>query len=377
MGDTQMKNIFEKIKNYYESNKQKVTLFGSVAFVMLLIIVTIAIVMKIVGSKISYETLEKRLENATVSYLKDNSNLMPSTINPTVVIDANTLVENKYIKNIQKLVKDNSCTANVIVDYVKENDYNYQAYVTCNKFKTEKFTDTVKNNNKISQVGEGLYEMNNELVFRGQNPYNYVSFANRLWRIVKINKEGNIHMIIVNSKTELNSDWDDRYNTEKDSQKGINNFLLSRAFSSIKEYYNANLKEFESLLAPFELCVGKRLEDSVDKSGNLECNELIENQYIGLLPVYDYMNASLDALCQTTISKECQNYNYLADNKYKWWTMTADMATTYEAFYVTYRGQVESDYTNISAENRYVVALSSDVLYKSGSGTKDDPYVVR
>lgn len=372
-----MKIILEKIKNYYGSNKQKVTLFGSVAFVMLLIIVTIAIVMKIVGSKISYETLEKRLETATVSYLKDNSNLMPSTINPTVVIDANTLVENKYIKNIQKLVKDNSCTANVIVDYVKENDYNYQAYVTCNKFKTEKFTDTVKNNNKISQVGEGLYEMNNELVFRGQNPNNYVSFAKRLWRIVKINKEGNVQMIVVNSKTDLSSDWDDRYNTEKGSQKGINNFLLSRIFGDVKDYYNVNLKEFESLLAPFDLCVGKRHEDSVDKGGNLECNEKIEKQNIGLLPIYDYMNASLDALCQTTVSKECQNYNYLADNKYKWWTMTADMATTYDVFYIPVSGQVVSIGANTRAEARYVVALSSDVLYKSGSGTQTDPFVIR
>ena len=219
--------------------------------------------------------------------------------------------------------------------------------------------------------------MNNELVFRGQNPNNFVSFANRLWRIVKINKDGNINLIVLNDKTDINAAWDDRYNTEKDSQRGINNFLLSRTFSTIKDYYNTNLKEFESLLTTYDLCVGKRLQNSTDKSGSLECNELIKGQNIGLLPIYDYMNASLDGLCQTTVSKECQNYNYLADNKYKWWTMTADMETTFDAYHINYRGQVESDYTNSSAENRYVVALSSDVLYKSGTGAKEDPYIVR
>lgn len=371
-----MKQILEKIKGYYNGNKQKVLLFGSVALVMLIIIIAIAVAMKIIGFKVNYETLEDRLEVAASSYLRDNPSLLPSQMNPTLVISATTLVENKYIKDIQKMVNDSSCTANVLVDY-ENNDYKYQAYLTCNKFKTEKFVDKIKENNTISQVGEGLYEMNNELVFRGQNPNNYVSFANRLWRIVKINKDGNINMIIVNSKSDVYEVWDDRYNTEKDSKRGINNFLLSRTFSTIKDYYSTNLKEFEPLLAPYDLCVGKRLADSVDKSGRLECNELIEKQYIGLLPIYDYMNASLDALCQTTVSQECQNYNYLADNKYKWWTMTADMATTYDAFYVTANGKVESTYANGKQENRYVVAISSNALYKNGKGTLEEPYMIR
>ena len=96
MGDSM--KIVDKIKEYIKNNKQKVTLFGSVAFVMLLIIVAIAVVVKIVGFRISYEELESRLEKATYSYLQDNSNLLPSVTNPTMVVDANTLVENKYIK---------------------------------------------------------------------------------------------------------------------------------------------------------------------------------------------------------------------------------------------------------------------------------------
>ena len=372
-----MKKSLEKIKNFYQNNKQKVTFFGSIALVMLLIIITIAVAMKFVGIKISYEKLEEKLEQTTYTYLSENPSEFPTSSNPTVVVSADTLITNKYIKELKKYVKDSSCTANVLVDYVSNNNYKYQAYLTCKNFKTEDFIDVIKNNNKISQTGEGLYEMNNELVFRGQNPNNFVSFADRIWRIVKINRDGNIEMIISTDKAEINDEWDNRYNTERESQKGINNFLLSRTFTTIKNFYETNFKNYENFLAPFDLCVGKRAVDSTDKSGNLECNEKIEKQFIGLLPVYDYMNASLDGLCQTTISKECQNYNYLADNKSKFWTMTADMATTYDAFYVTSHGVLDSTYTSGNAQNRYVVALSSDVLYASGDGTHDNPYTIR
>ena len=368
--------MIEKLKSFYSNNKAKVTLFGSVAFVMLFIIITIAIAVKIVGIKITYEKLEERLENAALKFLTENPSELPNDTKPTIVINADTLIENKYIKELKKYVKDPSCTANILVDYINK-EYKYQAYLKCNKFKTEKFIDTLKNNNKISQTGEGLYEMNNELVFRGQNPNNFISFADRLWRIVKVNKKWNIEIIVTTEKADINDEWDNRYNTEKESQRGINNFLLSRAFTNIKNFYDNNLNNYQTFLTTYDLCVGKRLEESTDKNGNLECSEKIENQFIGLLPVYDFMNASLDGLCQTTISKECQNYNYLTDNKFKWWTMTGNMKTTFDVFYISGRGPVQSTYASMNAQNRFVVALNRDILFKSGDGTKSNPYTIR
>lgn len=371
-----MKELIEKIKSFCNSNKQKVTLFGSIVFVMLLIIFTISIAVQLVGTKITYEKLEEKLENATKKYLLENPNELPTETNPTIVVNANTLIENKYIKELKKYVKDSSCTANILVDYENHN-YKYQTYLTCNTFKTEKFIDVIKKNNQISQTGEGLYEMNNELVFRGQNPNNYIYFADGLWRIVKINQDGNIQIILNTEKAIVSGVWDNRYNTERQSQKGINNFLLSRTFTNIKNFYNSYLINYENYLAKYDLCVGKRLVSSTDKSGKLECNEKIEKQYIGLLPVYDYLNASLDGLCQVTVSRECQNYNYLAVNRSKWWTMTADMKSTYEAFYVDTNGQVLYADTNVTAQNRFVVALKSDVLFANGNGTQENPYTIR
>lgn len=372
-----MKNQFEKIKIFYNSNKKKVNLFGSLACVMFLIIIAIAISVKIVGVKITYEELEERLEKATYNYLSENPNVLPNTAKPTVLISANTLIENNYLKELSKYVKDSSCTANVMVNYVN-NDYKYQAYLTCDNFKTENFTNVLKNNNKISQIGEGLYEMNNELVYRGQNPNNYVSFADELWRIVKIDKEGKIHLLITETGDETAYGiWDDRYNAEIGSNYGINNYSLSRVLTTTKEIFDLKYSQYAKYLTTFNLCVGKRAEESTSKSGNIECNELIENQNIGLLPVYDYMNASLDGLCTTTLDKACQNYNYLADSNYSWWTMTANLKDTYSAYTISYGGEVYSEYTYGSSTLRYVITLASDVLYNSGDGTKNNPYTIR
>lgn len=371
-----MKQYIEKMKSYYKSNKQKVTLFGSVALVMLAIIFAIAIAVKIIGNRLSYEDLEVVLENATEKYLRDNPNELPSQMNPTIVVNTDVLVENKYMKEIQKYVKDSSCTANVIVDY-ENNNYNYQAYVTCNSFKTEKFSDKLKNNNKISQVGEGLYEMNNELVFRGQNPNNYVLFADELWRVVKINNNA-VQLILTETEdSDVYGLWDDRYNSEIESNYGINNYSLSRALITTKNLFTSKYNQYKDYLTSFDLCVGKRGEDSTDKSGNMECSELITDQNIGLLPVYDFMNASLDGLCKNTLSRECQNYNYLADTDYKWWTMTGDLKDTYSVFTVSYSGEVYSEYASGNSFLRYVLALNNNVLYSSGTGTYEDPYEIR
>lgn len=371
-----MKESIEKIKTFVKNNQQKVILFGSVALVMLIIIIAISVTMKMINNKITYQELEIKLEEAAYQYLQEHPNELPNETNPTI-LSANTLIENKHIKKLEKYVKDTSCSAIVQIDYM-ENSYNYQTYLTCDTYKTENLLDVIKSKTDKSQTGDGLYEMNNELVFRGEDPNNYVQFADELWRIVKIDKDNRIKIILTETKdTDIYGTWDNRYNSEKQSTYGINNYALSRALLKTNEIYDLKYNSLSKYLTRYDLCVGKRLEESVEKNGNLECNETLKDQMIGLLPIYDFMNASLDALCTTSTSRECQNYNYLTNMKSKWWTMTANLNDTYSAFFVSYSGVVSSDYTSSNSILRYVLALNSRVLYASGEGTKENPYVIR
>ena len=89
------------------------------------------------------------------------------------------------------------------------------------------------------------------------------------------------------------------------------------------------------------------------------------------------MNTSLDALCNTPKSRECQNYNYLTNMKSNWWTLTANLKNSYSAFSVSHNGEIFSEYTSSNFMLRYVLALNEKVLYESGDGTKKNPYKVR
>ncbi len=373
-----MSNLTYTIKEMFRNvNKQKIIFLASIIFVMIIIIVVISIVVKVMGIKISYSELEQTLATATEKYMNEHPSELPTENNPAVVINATTLVENKYIKEIGKLVKDNSCTANVNV-YYEKGKYQYQPYVTCNSFKTENFIDTLKSQNEISSFGEGLYEINGELVFRGQNPNNYLKFADELWRIVKVNKEGQFLIIKNDLESTYYGTWDDRYNTEAGTQKGVNNYSLSRALSTIKTVFQEKYSSYlTTLLSTYNVCAEKRGETDIKNDGSIECNKTLNNQYIGLLPLYDYINASLDELCTNASSKECQNYNYLVNSKDKWWTATGNTKNTFNVYYINYYGQITTDEAAASANYRYVLALNKNVLYKSGSGTSADPYEVR
>lgn len=372
-----MNNLLTSIKNLTSGeNKQKLTLLISIIGVMIIIILVIAIVVKIIGSKITYEELEEKLASAAESYTNDYPNNLPTAENPTTVISATTLIENKYIKELKKYVKDSSCTANVNILY-KEGTYDYQTFLTCKDFQTEKFIDTIKNNNQISSFGEGLYEMNNELVYRGQNPNNYIKFAGQIWRIVKVNNKGQFILIIDELDNKNYGNWDNRYNTETESTKGNNNFALSRALSTLVNIYREKYSKYEKYITLYDLCAGKRSVNEMSKDGILECTNAMTNQSIGLLPLYDYMNASLDNLCVTSISNECQNYNYLVNSKDKWWTVTGNSDNTYEVYYINYSGRIVNEDATTNANYRYTIALKDNILYKSGTGTLEDPYEIR
>lgn len=369
--------LIEKLRDILNKiDKQKLVLLASIMGVMILIIFAISLAVKIIFAKISYESLEEKLEIAAEKYMADYPNNLPTKENSPVVISATTLIENKYIKELKKYVKDPSCTANINV-YYNDGKYDYQTYLTCSNFKTKTLIEKLKSDNTISSYGEGLYEMNNELVYRGQNPNNYLKFAKKMWRIVKINSNKDILLIRSNLKDEEYGTWDDRYNTEATESTGINNYALSRVKYNLEKIYKKDFTEYSDYLTEFNICIGKRVNATDDKSGIIECGETINNQNIGLLPVYDYLNASLDNSCTNTTSEECKNYNYLVNNSGNWWTITGSGKSTYHVYIVDSTGSVYKESTNSSANYRYTITLKNDVLYKSGSGTSSDPYIIR
>ena len=270
-----------------------------------------------------------------------------------------------------------SCTATVTVTNVN-NNYRYVANLKCgDKYQTETFVNHVKSVEQTVVTGQGLYDMNGELVYRGENPNNYIKFADRLWRIVKF--ENDSAMLILDDKY-ARSVWDDRFNADRNRNDGINDYSVSRANDALTNLYNGEdlfSASDKLLIVAHDLAIGKRGETIQYNDGSVEKSQVLEDRYIGLLPLYDYINVSLDENCSSASTQSCSNYNYLNLLESSWWLSTGDSDTTYRVYRIDSSGIIGLTRASTNSYLRPVIYLAKDAIYVSGDGTFDNPYQVK
>lgn len=328
----------------------------------------------------SYSKIENTLVSAARDYYKKNPKLMPQTSGGSVSVNATTLAANKHMKDLSEYTKKInsaiSCTGSVTVTEVN-GKYRYTPNLKCgDQYETKTLVSQIRSNEELVITGQGLYEMNGGYVFRGDAPNNFVDFSDRIWNIVKI-QDDYIYMIMRDSK-DIKSQWDNRYNVNRNTTSGINDYSVSRIKTYLDSLYNSTLLNEQSkmLLSPYNAPVGKRDESVMANDGSIENSTIEENTYLGLLPLYDFINASIDANCNSAASKSCANYNYLSYLVGSWWTATGNSATTHQVYKIE-NGKISSSTTNTSSRVRPVVRLVKDALFVSGDGTETNPYKVK
>ncbi|MEG1495166.1 MAG: hypothetical protein RR406_02585 [Bacilli bacterium] len=366
--------------------KKLYIILGSITGAIVVVILGVVIFGVMANSKLSYNEVETKMIKATEKYYLSNKNLLPKIEGEEVSLDVSTLVAGKYMKSLSDLLdKNTSCQGKVTVKKNGER-YFYNPSLTCgDKYSTKTLREVIIGKTDLTSDGSGIYDLNGEKVFRGENPNNYVSFAKGIWRIVKVDKKGNIELISYNNDISKSSVlWDDRYNAEKDSTVGINDYPKSRIRETLVNYYN-NEKFFTELdkarMIANNFCIGKRSKTDTSKDGSAECGQVMELEPIGLLPVYDVLNASLDLNCKATKDSSCQNYNYLVKQGDKitnsnYWLGTATAEDTYNV-YTSYVGTVAEKRAGSTASLRPVIYLNSNVLFSKGLGTLDNPYIIK
>ena len=263
----------------------------------------------------------------------------------TITVMYDTLVGGKYIKEMSKVSKDSSCTGSVDV-YKNNNKYYYIPILSCDNYETKTLTDKILESEEIVTKDDGLYSLNENYVYRGEFVNNYFKFMNTTWRIIK---------------------WDD--------DKIYNTFESSRIYNSLESYYRNNFKNYEKYLQTMDSCVHSRSENDKDKTGTIECTKTFTS-LISLLSTYDYMNASIDSLCNKISERNCSNYNYLSKTTNKWWLLNGTNENTYEVYSSNASGVISLDAANNKKFLRPVVAIPTHMLYKSGNGTSDSPYEI-
>lgn len=367
-----------KVKEALKSVDKKLFIYlGIVLFIAVVGIIIAVVIYHVNNSNLSYSEIEDKLESAARSYYTDNSNLLPKNDGGEVTVRDSKLSEEGYMKPMDKLIKDASCNGKVIVR-LNDNKYTYTAYLDCGKeYTTTEIANKILENGTVSE-GEGLYQVDNDYVYRGENVNNYLQFNDRLYRIVRIYENGTVKIMLNDDYREKIYVWDDRYNEDANYSYGYNTYEKSRlkeALDSIYENYRLMTDDsYKEKIVPVDLCIGKRASDDTRSDAEVECSQTLPDQYVFTITAYDYMLASLDEKCTSITSRSCRNYNYMVTD-FSYWTITGDPSTTYNAYHVS--GALSSTETSDSHALRPTVVLSENNMYASGDGSLDNPYTIK
>lgn len=380
--------VLEEEKKAKENSAAKKKM---IRFMLIIIVITILFLIILylcsifINRTYSYTELENILKNAAVSYFKDNPNNLPSEDGDVVEIDAGNLIAAEKMKDLSEYTKEGvSCSGSVQVERTGTR-YLYTPYLNCGEsYVTEELYKKVIDDDNIVTSGYGLYAVNGAYVFRGENVNNYVKLGKSLWRIVKVSTNNNV-VLISEDGLPTAQPWDNRYNDNRNYESGINQYSASRVKEFLDVVYSKTLtedgeqilsKKDKTKIVSFNLCTGKRDENSEVNDNSEECGEVLQNQKLGLLTLSDYISASVDPKCKSIATKSCKNYNYLSKD-FDWWLVTANKADDSTVFKVDSSGIVSSDNASIYSIIRPIIYLNSKVLYKSGKGTFDKPYKVK
>ncbi len=361
-----MKNIidFIKDKSYY-------FLGGTVIIFILLIIIG-----SCSNGGSSYEAIENKMVSAAKEYYANRKDRLPKEENGTVKVTIGTLVEAELLKEVvDPSDKSNVCSGYVEVTKVGE-EYSYLPFLTCKGNYEPKYLKDIVKETKQDEYGNGVYTIGNELVYRGDDVDNYVSFNNQLWRIVKIDSEGDIKLVMANH-TEDSYAWDKAYNSERKESVGITtDYLHTNIRKVLNEYYETNFdNDSKAKIVSKNLCVGKYASKdnfSVEK----ECSIIRENEKIGLLTATDYQNASLASNCLSLNNNECKNYNYLSkDTNFSTWLLNSSSENSYRVYFLSRK--IGETYASSEQRINPVIYVTSRTIITQGSGTSEKPYMIK
>ncbi len=360
-------------------DKKLINKLFSFLFIIFIIIAVIIVIKVIKGNRTSYSSIEDKMITAAKKYYSEDEQGIEefkNISNKEISVNVDTLIEKKYLKDLTKLTPNKEAVCKGKVNAKTNNNYIlYTAFLDCGEdYKTKYLSDVIKKN--VVESGDGLYAYNDSYIFRGEKVNNYVKFADKEWRIIRINNDNSIRMMETTIRDEIV--WDNRYNIDVKSSEGINDFAVSRIKDSLEELYNDN-KEFDdnakSHIISQNLCIGKRKETDTSKDGSIECSSTYDNFMIGLLQVNEYGLASLDNNCISPLNRACQNYNYLSNFRTSYWSITTSADKTNKVYKFIDTPMITT--ANNTSRIRAVIHIDANTTYVSGDGTIENPYILK
>lgn len=299
----------------------------------------------------------------------------------SMLLADNILIQEKATQNF-KLTIENNTTTSFKLSIHKINDTEEYFFATILKNNEIKKKTTTKPAEEIATTNEGLIEDIDDYgltyYFRGNVSNNYVRIADNLWRIVRINGDGTVRLVLNKALDELSSYHSTIDNLEKYEETEINKKLFS--------YYENYLKEYDNIIANTKFCVDT--ESTTNKEDKIynAYTRLITNQIPTFNCLGEKYSSKIGLLTADEVTFAGANFKdnnkdyYLYNSKLEnvWWT-TSLSKTKNGAFYpfsVTTDGKIVDSTSGILYRNvRPVINLVKKVTV-TGSGTEENPYII-
>ena len=352
-------------------------LIGLPIFILLIL----AIMQGCANKKISHDKYEEKMLEAAEKYVSKENNELKEE-GSTIIIKLSELVESGYIKSTEKLLDDTSCDGSVLVrrngssiETTNGGYLNYTVSLTCDDYKTTHLVDKIKE--EIVTEGNGLYQIENSYIFKGDDVDNYIMFFDNLYRIMSIDENGILKLVKVYSETPSRV-WDDKFNVDTNRYSGKNIYKDSNILTELNDDYENDKKISEKAkqhIVAYDACIGKRSALDYTISKEIDCSEKIEKQVVSMLNISDYAMASLDSDCVDLRSRSCGNYNYLKNILSATWTLNSINDNTYDVIYLS-NGLMEVSNAKKSMRYNIVIYIDGNELYTEGKGTENNPYII-
>lgn len=368
-------------------DKKMLKIIGIAVGSLVLVIIIVFIIAACSHKKFDFYKFQLKMLDAAQIYYEDKKDELPKEDGDSKSVSLKKLISEGYMKEPSETYKDEtlSCDGSVTV-LNNSGHYYFSPSLTCNNdMRTQTLLHKIKEDSFVEE-GSGLYEVANQLVYRGDVYNNYVKIdgSDRLWRIIRVNEDGTFRLFQVFERGNNKVAWDAHYNSATGTNDGINQFINpdnkmpSTIKEELKDYYDDSElwpDEIKAYILTQNVCIGDRDADDSSKDGSTECVKQVDNQKFGLLLPYEYLIASLEKECVTTVDVSCSNYNWLANINDSIWTSTPVKDSVNEVWYLY--GTLDYQKASSQGGMNVVINIPGSVTYVTGDGTEGNPYIIK
>ena len=389
--------------------KKGFTLVELLAIIVILSVVSLLVfpnVVKIIkqSKENLYQTQLRDIESVAKNFSMEHSELLDSNhINPTyITLNALQLAGYLELEKIYNPKDKNEMNGCVKIEYnetTHQYHYNYEEIDCSNDDTLKGYIITYNNglvkeeknivlsayekilvdyNNLISIIGgttDGLYDIDDEYIFRGANPNNYVKLGTGgdSYRIISMNKKDKtIKLIKVTPESSAYSSTNSNLFIESAVSEYLLNLITSGSAKDFADKIVDGTKWKTGILD-----VNTSVDYNILKS--VEGTSTLSNK-MGLIQISNYVIASLNNTCYNNIlSTDCKTNNYLANlfgSNYVW---TMNGSTTGKVISIE-NGVITNHTLNSTTDITYriypVIVLKRSTSITSGNGTSSSPYII-